>query len=146
MLVCLFLLAAPLRLVNGHPDYNCSGRVELYLQGQWGTGCDDGYFWGLQDAQVVCRQLGCGQALSVPGGAHFGEGSGPIWMSTVECSGSESSLTECDHDGIGSHSCDHSNDVGVICGEGECLRCEKNYQSEKCVLPLLCVCLSATSV
>ncbi|KAL6087621.1 hypothetical protein STEG23_034501 [Scotinomys teguina] len=109
--VCLGSLR--IRLAEGKG--RCAGRVEVFYQGTWGTVCDDA--WDLRDAHVVCRQLGCGYALSAPGAAHFGAGTGRIWMDEVGCLGEEAALWECQSAGWGQQNCGHKEDAGVICSE-----------------------------
>uniref|UniRef100_A0A8C3SR74 Soluble scavenger receptor cysteine-rich domain-containing protein SSC5D n=1 Tax=Chelydra serpentina TaxID=8475 RepID=A0A8C3SR74_CHESE len=104
---------AQLRLANG--PSRCAGRVEVLHNQQWGTVCDDS--WDLQDAGVVCRQLGCGTALSAPGKAHFGRGSDRILLDDVNCTGTEAALTECRARPWGDNNCNHGEDAGVVCSE-----------------------------
>uniref|UniRef100_A0A8U7N6E2 Uncharacterized protein n=1 Tax=Corvus moneduloides TaxID=1196302 RepID=A0A8U7N6E2_CORMO len=100
-----------IRLVSG-PD-TCQGRVEIFYRGNWGTVCDDD--WGLSDASVVCRQLGCGTALAATVLGSFGYGSGPVLLDNVGCGGGEARLADCFHLGWGQHNCGHHEDAGVIC-------------------------------
>ncbi|XP_048011981.1 scavenger receptor cysteine-rich type 1 protein M130-like isoform X2 [Megalobrama amblycephala] len=68
---------------------------------------------------VVCREMGCGEPVDALGDdkAHFGAGSGPIWMDNVRCRGSESTLKNCWSRGWGVHDCDLGEDAGVRCSE-----------------------------
>jgi len=99
-----------IRLAGGAANY---GRVEIYFDGQWGTVCDD--FWDINDAHVVCRQLGFHSASSAPHSAAYGEGSDPIWMDDVGCQGGEASILDCPHVGWGIENCSHGEDASVVC-------------------------------
>uniref|UniRef100_A0A8C2HXH5 SRCR domain-containing protein n=1 Tax=Cyprinus carpio TaxID=7962 RepID=A0A8C2HXH5_CYPCA len=105
------LSAGNVRLVGG--NNSCAGRVEVYYNGEWGTVCDD--YWDLTNTAVVCRELGCDETSNTMRAAHFGPGSGKIWMDDVGCSGSESSIFDCSKTKMGDQDCGHSEDVGVIC-------------------------------
>ncbi|XP_062373455.1 deleted in malignant brain tumors 1 protein-like [Sardina pilchardus] len=103
----------PVRLTGSGGD--CAGRLEVLHNGSWGTVCDDS--WDMQDAQVVCRQMQCGTALSAEVPASVPPGDLPIWLSEVNCTGDETSLWECPPAEWGRHDCSHKEDVWVMCSE-----------------------------
>jgi hypothetical protein len=45
-------------------------------------------------------------------------GSGKIWLDNVQCNGSERSIVNCRLQEWGVHSCNHSDDVVVMCNLG----------------------------
>ncbi|XP_042300061.1 soluble scavenger receptor cysteine-rich domain-containing protein SSC5D-like, partial [Sceloporus undulatus] len=100
-----------IRLVEGpHP---CSGRVEVLLYGLWGTVCDDG--WGIKEAMVVCKELGCGAAVSATREAQFGTGSLSTGMSDIRCRRTESALSQCPASLQREQHCTSEEAAGVVC-------------------------------
>ena len=90
------------------------GLLFIYHIGEWGNVSERGF--NDTDATVVCRSLGYsgGQAR---GNRWYGEGMGVIWMSGVQCTGEESSLADCEHNGWRCHYCNHRGDVATRCGK-----------------------------
>ena len=58
------------------------------------------------------------RALQAYRGSAHGQGSGPIWLDDLACSGSESSVHECRHRGWGKNDCAHKRDASVKCTYG----------------------------
>ena len=117
--VILFHVPVTVRLVDGTNAWE--GRVEVLYNSKWGTICGGFWqYWDIKEANVACRMLGYPAArytYSDTSEHDYGRGSGPIWLSSLVCTGNEVSLSECSHSGwenIPSY-CDHSWDVGVVC-------------------------------
>lgn len=106
--------------------------MEICLDNEWGSICDVG--WDEIDASVVCGRLDYltdGNSYSLScfltilsnlahmligalsyNNAFFGMSSGSVFLSSVSCNGTESSLLECQYS---TSSCNHSEDAGVRC-------------------------------
>ncbi|XP_021258689.1 scavenger receptor cysteine-rich type 1 protein M130-like [Numida meleagris] len=79
------------RLVGG--DSACSGQLEVRQGRAWVSVCHSHV--DLMAAQVVCRELGCGTVLALPGAGHFGAAVGPFWDNAFKCNGTEPLLSAC---------------------------------------------------
>ena len=107
------------------------GRIEVCVNGTWGTVCDD--LWGVEEASVACRQLGFSptgeytifyllyKSNRVTTGAVprtqavYGQGTGPIFIDNVVCDGQELRLLDCASNALAAHDCTHLQDAGVMC-------------------------------
>ncbi len=93
------------------------GRIEIKaFQYPYGGICDDGF--GLEEANVVCRQAGFPLgAKEAAINSRFGSGSSAqqILLDELDCDGSESSLLECRFDPWTRHDCSHKEWAGVVC-------------------------------
>jgi len=48
-------------------------------------------------------------------GNRYGRGRGPIWLDNLHCTGTESQLASCRHNGWGRNNCGHHEDVAIRC-------------------------------
>lgn len=103
-----------LRLVGGRADNE--GTVLIYHWSRWGAVCDD--LWDINDANVVCNELGFPGAAGAAKRSKFGKGRRRVWLSGLQCRGHERHLTMCSSWGWGRfhHHCrKYKSSAGVIC-------------------------------
>uniref|UniRef100_A0A8C2HX76 SRCR domain-containing protein n=1 Tax=Cyprinus carpio TaxID=7962 RepID=A0A8C2HX76_CYPCA len=127
----------PLRL-RGEKG-RCSGRLEVYHNAVWGSVCDDQ--WDISDAQVVCRQLGCGAALRADGNSVFGAGEGVVWMNRVECRGNEIHLWDCPLSLKNHTDCSRKEHAGLTCRSTSVSRPQTPPAASLSVPPVLVIVL-----
>ena len=96
-------------LVGGSSDYE--GNVFLGSR----PVCDDE--WDMRDANVVCRQLGLGDAIGAPKKSAYGSVPDNFVMSYLTCTGNESTIAQCGHS-YSSH-CGENDGAGVVCSGGK---------------------------
>ena len=66
-------------------------HLQVYHDGRWGHICP--YGWDINDARVVCSQLGYNNASYAS--SQYGFRVGPYWLQNLNCNGNESSVTNC---------------------------------------------------
>ena len=96
---------------------NKTGTIQIFHPSfGWGTIC--GWpRWTDAEGDVVCRQLGFTGVKVTRKNAYYGRESGPMLLSYVHCTGSESYIWDCKHSGWNNPrgGCRHGDDAGVDC-------------------------------
>uniref|UniRef100_A0A8C1TXE6 protein-lysine 6-oxidase n=1 Tax=Cyprinus carpio TaxID=7962 RepID=A0A8C1TXE6_CYPCA len=117
----------PILMVTKKHALVMEGVVEVKHAGRWRQVCDKG--WSLNSSRVVCgmlgfpdhwhyvvcRELGFGSAKEALTGAYMGQGTGPIHMNSVQCTGTERSILDCYFQEVPPWTFKHSQDASVKC-------------------------------
>ncbi|CAH2236667.1 jg20886 [Pararge aegeria aegeria] len=109
----------PIRLLGGRTPHE--GRLQVRIDGKWGTVCN--YGWNIQNAALVCNQVGLAlnpsdwflEPIEIPSAGMTED----IILSNVDCTEFDNDITKCRAETVESfeNSCTHDNDVGVRCYE-----------------------------
>ena len=111
---------------NGSSAYK--GYVEgLGSNGQWAGICDDEF--DINDAHVVCKMLGFPSAItaltnSIADDLYGTAPSGSTFViDDLDCTGSESSVFDCRHNGEWNEDCEANDIAGVQCATSKLQLC-----------------------
>ena len=70
-----------------------AGTINVLYYGVWGG--ISGYNVDIRVGHVVCRQLGYPGAERIFSYASFGRVIGPLWISSIQCNGNETEISQC---------------------------------------------------
>uniref|UniRef100_A0A8C6TT91 SRCR domain-containing protein n=1 Tax=Neogobius melanostomus TaxID=47308 RepID=A0A8C6TT91_9GOBI len=107
----LLTAADSVRLLHGSSQ--CSGSLEVKMNQSWTLVCAEDF--DLKDAEVVCRELGCGDP-SLLQGTFYGEGFAPV-RQMFQCEGHESALMDCPRSRVIQNNCPSLKAVLLSCLE-----------------------------
>ena len=124
------------------------GVVQVYLNGKWGSVCDDS--WSSVDSRVVCSQLNLSYTISygdlplLRGLEQESSPDTPIWLDEVDCLGDERQLVQCPSLPQGAHDCTHAEDVNLMCSATNLVGIYQGIIAAVVILllliPICCVC------
>ncbi|XP_053387043.1 uncharacterized protein LOC123542602 [Mercenaria mercenaria] len=104
--------AFPLNISEIRLSHFYDGRVEILVNGTWGTICDTNF--DSADARVICKKFGLeSRRYFIKARHHSGRGSGPIYVNKLNCTGTEPHINLCSYEI--SNNCTHYDDAAVEC-------------------------------
>ena len=101
-----------LTVLSTHHRHDCGCTVQLFPLGKFFKQLCD-VFYTLLLFPILLYIIFAG-AIGYSN-AHFGRGSGPIFIKSINCSGSELSLLDCPRDTYTQHTFTHAEDASVHC-------------------------------
>ena len=108
--LAILLTTSVLAQQEGDVRLESNNAVMIYHSSSWRYVCDD--IWDMNDAEVVCRQLGLGSASSAPITIYV---SSSFWLDNVECTGTEEALSDCPANSWGYENCNGGEGAGAVC-------------------------------
>ena len=109
--VAIYYLTENVRLTGGPTIHE--GRVEVFVNGQWGTVCGDGI--STNEAETLCQSLGFGPYQSFTSGTNFGDSTDiPLKISDLMCSEYHDHFMKCTFNQL-SPSCSSQNSLALKC-------------------------------
>ncbi|XP_065884217.1 scavenger receptor cysteine-rich type 1 protein M130-like isoform X2 [Dysidea avara] len=101
--------------LSGYGSTSLWGRLEIYLNGKWGTICDNNI--NIEAVEVACHQMGLGYAVNYRSSPYqrHGISINGIHLAIDHCNGNESHLLNCRYSV--NFTCSHLEVVEAICSE-----------------------------